>query len=46
MEPLWFRMLAFFIELNLNFVMSAFFFSDDYVDSRAEVPIEIRVIFF
>jgi len=44
MEPLWFRLLCFFTEININFFMSAMFFSDDYIDARAEMPAEIRVI--
>ena len=43
MEPLWLRKLTFFTQLNLNFFMSALFFSDDYIDSRAEIPKELRV---
>jgi len=45
-EPLWIRLLMFFNELNLNFFMSALFFSDDYIDNRAEIPAEIRVKIF
>jgi len=45
-EPLWFRMLCFFNELNINFFMSALFYSDDEIDKRAEIPAEIRVRFF
>jgi len=45
-EPLWFRMLCFFNELNINFFMSALFYSDDEIDKRAEIPAEIRVRYF
>jgi len=45
LEPLWFRMLCFFNELNINFLMSALFYSDDEIDKRAEIPAEIRVCF-
>jgi len=45
LEPLWIRLLIFFTELNVNFFMSALFFSDDFIDSRAEIPAEIRVFF-
>ena len=46
MEPLWFRMLCFFTDININFLMSALFFSDDYIDARAELPKELRVILY
>ena len=43
MEPLWFRLLCFFTYLNINFLMSALFFSDDYIDARSELPAAQRV---
>lgn len=43
MEPLWKRILSFFMELNINFLMSALFFSDDYIDARANFTKEERV---
>lgn len=39
-------MLIFFLELNVNFLLSALFFSDDYIDKRAEYPASERVIKF
>ena len=43
MEPLSKRFLGFLMEININFWMSALFFSDDYIDARAEQPAHIRV---
>lgn len=45
MEPLSKRFLAFLMEININFWMSALFFSDDYIDARAEQPAYIRVFY-
>lgn len=44
MQPLWFRMLISFLFLNINFFLSAIFFTDDYIDQRAEFPANERVI--
>lgn len=44
MDPLSKRFLGFLIEININFWMSALFFSDDYIDKRASEPAYIRVI--
>ena len=46
MEPLSKRYLQFLIEININFWLSALFFSDDYIDERAELPAYIRVNFY
>ena len=43
MEPLWIKIIIFYLELTLMLSTSAFFFSDDYIDSRAGYPEEIRV---
>ncbi len=43
MEPLSKRFLQFLIEINLNFLLSALFFSDDYIDEMAQYPAHIRV---
>lgn len=45
-EPLSKRFLQFLIEVNINFLMSALFFSDDYIDQRATQPAHIRVKIF
>lgn len=45
-EPLWLRVMNFITELNINFTMSALFFSDDYIESRISLPKNVRVIFF
>ena len=44
LEPLWIRMIFFYFNLSLMFALSAFFFSDDYIDSRADIPQSERVI--
>lgn len=44
MEPLSKRFLAFLMEININFWISALIFSDDYIDARAQQPAHIRVI--
>ena len=38
LNPLWIRFIFFYFNLSLNFALSAFFFSDDYIDSRALLP--------
>ena len=43
MEPLWIKLILFYLELTLMLSTSAFFFSDDYIDARAELPEETRV---
>ncbi len=43
MEPLWIKIILFYLELTLMLALSAFFFSDDYIDSRAGLPEEVRV---
>ncbi len=43
MEPLWIKLILFYLELTLMLSLSAFFFSDDYIDSRAGYPEEVRV---
>jgi len=45
LEPLWIRLLLFYFNLNLMFASSAFFFSDDYIDARASLTEEERVIY-
>jgi len=44
MEPLWVRLIIFFFNFTLIFTASAFFFSDDYIDQRAETSDEESVI--
>jgi len=46
LEPLWIRLLLFYFNLNLMFASSAFFFSDDYIDARASLTEEERVIIY
>ena len=43
LEPLWIKVLLFFLELTLMLSTSAFFFEDDYIDARAELPEADRV---
>lgn len=43
LEPIWFRIMIFITEINVNFAMSALFFSDDYIDSRLNIPKRVRV---
>ena len=43
MEPLWIKSVMFFFQITLMLSTSAFFFSDDYIDARAELPEEDRV---
>jgi len=38
MEPLSIRLVLFYLSMILNFFLNAFFFSDDYIDARAEMP--------
>jgi len=42
-QPLWLRVVKFYLDLILIFTLSAFFFSDDYIDSRASLSEEDRV---
>jgi len=46
MEPLWLRVGKFYLDLMLIFALSAFFFSDDYIDARAGLSEEQRVSLF
>jgi len=43
MEPMWKKMVVFYLDLSLMLSTSAFFFSDDYIDARAGYPEEERV---
>lgn len=43
LEPLWVKLILFFLELTLMLSLSAFFFSDDYIDARAGLSEEDRV---
>jgi hypothetical protein len=43
-EPLWVRFIYLNLDININFFLSALFFSDDIVDERSQIPKEIRVI--
>jgi hypothetical protein len=43
LEPMWIKMIMFYLQLSLMLATSAFFFSDDYIDERAELPEEERV---
>ena len=38
LEPISIRFIFFYFNLSLNFALSAFFFSDNYIDSRALLP--------
>ena len=44
LEPFWIKVIMFYFNLSLLYTTSAFFFSDDYIDARAELPEEDRVI--
>lgn len=44
MDPLWLRAVKFYLDLILTFTLSAFFFSDEYIDARAALSEEERVI--
>ena len=44
LEPLWIRLVLFYFNLSLIFALSALFFSDDYIDARANLPKSERVI--
>ena len=44
LRPLWIKLILFFFQLTLMLSLSAFFFSDGYVDARAELPEKERVI--
>lgn len=46
MEPLWIRFILFIFEFKVGLALSALFFSDDYIDTRSEVPKEMRVKLF
>jgi len=46
MEPLGIRILKFYLEMIIIFALSAFFFSDEYIDMRAELPETDRVNIF
>jgi len=35
----------FTLEVNLNFAMNALFFSDDYIESRMNIPPSVKVIY-
>lgn len=41
-EPLWVKLIYFMLEININFFLSALFFSDDIIDKRSQIPKEIR----
>jgi hypothetical protein len=43
MEPLWIKLLNFYLEFSLMLSFSAFFFTDDYIDARSELPEKTRV---
>jgi hypothetical protein len=45
-DPLWLRVMKFYLNLILIFALSAFFFSDNYIDSRAALSEEERVLFY
>ena len=42
-EPISIRILKFYLELIIVFALSAFFFSDDYIDKRAGLSAHERV---
>ncbi len=42
-NPLWHRLVKFYLDLIIVFSFSAFFFSDFYIDERAELPEKERV---
>ena len=44
LEPLWIRLVLFYFNLSLMFALSALFFSDDFIDARADLPKEERVL--
>jgi len=44
LQPFWIKCIMFYFNLTLIFALSAFFFSDDYIDARAELPENERVI--
>ena len=44
LEPHWTKIILFFFELTLMLSTSAFFFSDEYIDARAELDEKDRVI--
>lgn len=46
MEPLWLRLTYFYFYLSLIFCLNAFFFNDEYIDARAELPKSVRVSIF
>lgn len=43
LEPLWIRVIMFYLNLSLMFAASAFFFSDNFIDARASLSEEQRV---
>jgi hypothetical protein len=43
LRPLWIKLIMFYFNLSLIFATSAFFFSDDIMDARAEMPEDQRV---
>ena len=43
MDPLWVRFIVFLFEFKVSLTLSAFFFTDEYIDTRSEVPEEERV---
>ena len=45
MEPLWIKLILFFFNLTLTFFASALFYSDDYIDQKAELSEGERVSF-
>lgn len=45
-DPLWVRLISFYFELSLMFALNALFFSDDYIDARADLPKDVRVKYF
>lgn len=45
-NPLWIRIILFYFNLSLKFFLSAFFFSDGYIDARASLPEKERVFVF
>lgn len=43
MQPLWIRLGFFYFNLSLTFAFNAFFFSDDYIDARVDLPHTLTV---
>ncbi len=43
MDPLCIRIVMFYLSFSITFMLNAFFFSDDYIDARSQVPLKESV---